>query len=250
MRIYAVVPAAGLGSRFSTSVPKILARVTETETIWSILRKKLLTIVEHINVIVSPKNEAQLRAVMREDIANNFVSLSLQPEPIGMGDAIFRGYPVWSKADIIIVVWGDQIYISQETLLRALANHGGSPKTVTIPLARLDNPYVEYCFDHQHLMLVKQSREGDQLSPTGLSDVGAFVLSVEHLSEIWEKYRLQNQTGNRTGEINFLPFLPWLSSHDWRIKTISVSNSIESRGINTQADLEFFQNLYQSEVLA
>ena len=45
-------------------------------------------------------------------------------------------------------------------------------------------------------------------------------------------------------EINFLPFLPFLSAKGWIITSLEVADATEARGINTKTDLAFFQSLY------
>ena len=251
MKICAVIPAAGRGSRLNAQMPKLLLPLTENKTVWDILREKLLSIVDHINIIVSPQNEAVIRKAIEPDEKEGMVSLSLQPNPIGMGDAIFCGYDTWSQADTILVVWGDQVFVSQATLSHALKIHSNTHKQVTLPLIKAPQPYVEYIFDDQKkLTTVKQSREGDTCSPNGLADVGTFILSTTDLKTAWEQFINTCALGEQTSEINFLPFLPYLSNHGWQVKSTLVPNIIEARGINTQDDLNFFKKLYAKQEIS
>jgi bifunctional UDP-N-acetylglucosamine pyrophosphorylase/glucosamine-1-phosphate N-acetyltransferase len=245
MNICAIIPAAGIGSRLGMCIPKILTPITQSITIWSILREKLLGKVDHINVIISPKFRKQFIDIMQHDLDSGFVSLSLQPKPIGMGDAIFSGHSVWSIAKIIIVIWGDQICVSNNTITRSLALHAGKEKSIVLPLTKMAAPYVEYRFNpHQKLIDVKQSREGEACTPNGLSDVGTFVLSVDALFPAWLRFIQHSIIGSQTNELNFLPFLPYLASEGWHVEKIIVPYAIEARGINTTEDLHFFRTLY------
>jgi len=54
MSVCALIPAAGRGSRLGTDAPKILAPLTEQQTIWSILHAKLAPLVDHIHLELSP----------------------------------------------------------------------------------------------------------------------------------------------------------------------------------------------------
>ena len=123
MSICAVIPAAGRGTRLGTDRPKILTPLTAHDTIWSILHAKLAPLVDHIHLVLSPDGAAQFPALP----AN--VSVSIQPEPIGMGDAIFRGFDVWSQYDAVLIVWGDQVFVSGDTLRRAIAALGSAATT-------------------------------------------------------------------------------------------------------------------------
>nr|BFE80155.1 hypothetical protein GCM10020093_027560 [Planobispora longispora] len=89
------------------------------------------------------------------------------------------------------------------------------------------------------------SREGDECDPGGLSDVGVFCLSAEGLPRAWTRYLAEARLGSVTGEVNFLPFLPYLSrEHGWRTTVVPVADPTEALGINTPADLEFTRRAY------
>ena len=173
------------------------------------------------------------------------VSASIQPAPTGMGDAIFRGFDVWSRHDAVLVVWGDQVFVSSDTLSRALAALAPGRKVV-LPVTRMPMPYVEYVFKQGALTKVLQTREGDATTPGGLSDVGAFLLRTDGLKEAWDRYLATVPAGNGTGEINFLPFLPFLARQGWTVTPLEVADATEARGINTPDDLAFFRDLYKN----
>ena len=114
MKVCALIPAAGRGSRLGTAAPKILAPVTENETVWSILHAKLAPLVDHIHLVLSPDGAQAFPPLPAG------VSSSIQPQPVGMGDAIFGARAVWTEFDAILIVWGDQVFISTDTLRRAM----------------------------------------------------------------------------------------------------------------------------------
>lgn len=248
MNVCAVIPAAGIGSRLGAKIPKLLLPLTHSETVWSVLRNKLLPVVDHIHIIASPQGEPLIRQATQADEAAGLVSMSIQPKPLGMGDAIFQGHSVWSQASSILIIWGDQVFVSPQTLTRSLAAHAGAEKTIALPLTQVTAPYVEYIFNNDsRLVEIKQSREGDACSATGLADVGTFILSVTELLPAWQTYSNTAAQGSRTGEINFLPFLPFLAASGWRVQPVKIKDATEARGINTPDDLGFFQNLFDRE---
>ena len=238
MSICAVIPAAGRGTRLGTDQPKILTPLTAGDTIWSILYAKLAPLVDHIHLVLSQDGAKQFPALP----AN--VSVSIQPAPSGMGDALFRGFDTWSKYDAILIVWGDQVFVSSDTLSRTIAALRSPQKHAVLPVTRMAVPYVEYVFDGSRLTKVLQTREGDATSAGGLSDVGTFLLGTEGLKPAWEDYLKNAGPGGSTGEINFLPFLTFLSARGWTVTPMQVDDATEARGINTKDDLAFFQSLY------
>lgn len=241
MKLCAIVPAAGRGSRLGLDRPKILAPLAAGVTIWSVLSRKLLAVADHLNVIVAPDAADLMARAIAAGPEPARCSIAIQPRPLGMGDAIFRGERLWADADAILVVWGDQVFVSAATLAAARAAHRGAARAVVIPVVPLAAPYVEYVFDRGRLKSVRQSREGDRCAPGGLGDVGAFLLSVSGLREAWAGYAAAAAPGSATGEINFLPFLPWLAAHGWTVAPLAIDDPREARGVNTPADLEFFR---------
>lgn len=240
MSTCAVIPAAGRGSRLGLDRPKILAPIGPSLTIFDVLAGTLLECVDHLHVIASPDGATTVGNVMRSHPARARLSLSVQERPTGMGDAILCGYDVWRAFDDIFVVWGDQVFLSRETVRSALDLHGtATGPRVTLPLVRLPQPYVQYDFNGAgRLVHVRQQREGDAVDATGASDVGVFVLSTAGLRAAWDGYRVQAARGSATGEVNFLPFLPHLSGQlAWQTLTFDVADPLEARGINTPDDL-------------
>jgi bifunctional UDP-N-acetylglucosamine pyrophosphorylase/glucosamine-1-phosphate N-acetyltransferase len=241
MSICAVIPAAGRGTRLGADGPKILTQLTPRDTVWSILHAKLAPLVDHIHLVLSPEGAAAFPALPAD------VSTSIQPVPAGMGDAIFRGHDVWSQYDAVLVVWGDQVFVSPLTLTRAIAALNDPTRHAVLPVTRMATPYVEYVFEGAGLAKVLQTREGDTTTPNGFSDVGTFLLGTAGLKPAWDAYLARGSRGAGTGEINFLPFLPFLSEQGWRITPVEVADETEARGINTKDDLAFFQSLYNRQ---
>ena len=238
MKICAVIPAAGRGTRLGSDLPKILTPLTARDTIWSILHARLAPLVDHIHLVLSPDGAKQFPALP----ANT--SISIQPEPIGMGDAIFRGFDTWSRYDAVLIVWGDQVFVSEKTISRTIAALGPPQRHAVLPVTHMAIPYVEYVFDGPRLIKVLQTREGDATRAGGCSDVGTFLLATQGLKPAWDSYLNSASRGVGTGEINFLPFLPFLSAQGWTVTPLEVADATEARGINTKDDLAFFQSLY------
>ena len=160
-----------------------------------------------------------------------------------MGDAIFGAADAWMNFRHLLVVWGDQAGLSSGTLRRAIASHAcGSGPRCTLPLVEAERPYVQYVFRNGSLEEIRQRREGAAVDDLGFSDVGVFLLEVEGLQEAWRQYTRIAPAGAVTGEVNFLPFLVYLSREcGWRFTPVRVADRTEALGINTPEDLRFFQ---------
>ena len=89
------------------------------------------------------------------------------------------------------------------------------------------------------LETIRQAREGAVVDERGLSDVGVFLLEAAGLQDAWRDYGLIAAAGELTGEVNFLPFLPYLARHGWTVEAIDVADADEARGVNTPEDLAY-----------
>jgi bifunctional UDP-N-acetylglucosamine pyrophosphorylase / glucosamine-1-phosphate N-acetyltransferase len=246
MQCCALIPAAGNGSRLGLPVPKLLAPIHAGNTVWTLLSRRLRGLVDHIHVVASPAGQEAIERAVRASAVASMTSVGIQRRPAGMGDAVFCGRPVWQLAKTVLVVWGDQVHVSAETLHSAVALHDGTPQRVVLPLAEVDGPYVAYGFDRcGRLRRVLQRREGDACPPRASSDVGTFALSTRGLAQAWADYGSAQPRGALTGEVNFLPFLVYLAGRDWDVLTYRVRDPLETRGINTRSDLRWIRTLHR-----
>lgn len=236
--ICAVIPAAGRGSRLGLDCPKVLVPIDGERRVWDVLRDNLGAVTDKIHIILAPSVMAQFEDVLNTESDRKKISVSEQTTPLGMGDAIFGAEPYWSSFESIIIVWGDQVNLSAATL-KEVAALCQAEKTMVLPLVECRTPYVQYDLEDGILTRVRQSREGDTMDAVGYSDVGVFALSVADLLECWHMFVKESVVGAQTNELNFLPFLPFLSQRcSWNLRTVIVSDPVEALGINTPEDLQ------------
>jgi len=246
--ICAVIPAAGRGSRLGLDVPKILAPLGKDRTVWTQLRDVLTGSAGHIHVVISP---VFLDAFRNAAGHRGGVTIGVQEQPLGMGDAIFGAAGTWMNFKQLLVVWGDQAGLACNTLRRVVALHAsGSGPRCTLPVVETERPYVQYVFRNGSLEEIRQTREGAAVDDRGFSDVGVFLLEVEGLPDAWRQYTRMTAAGAVTGEVNFLPFLVYLSRQcGWKFETVAVTDPTEARGINTREDLKFFQERFAGSLV-
>jgi bifunctional UDP-N-acetylglucosamine pyrophosphorylase / glucosamine-1-phosphate N-acetyltransferase len=260
-RLCAVVPAAGRGTRVGVDAPKVLMPLAPGVTVWSLLRDRLRPHVDRIALVLSPEGAALFARDHLPHEPEGSVEICVQPAPLGMGDAVFCAEPSWAAFDGIVVVWGDQVGVSAGTIGEAaLGQRAASRPSIRIPLVDVERPYVQYDFDRaegasgagepdaaaagRRLVGVRQSREGDACDAHGLADVGCFSLSTAGLAEAWRAYTgsAGARAGRVTGELNFLPFLAFLSAErGWPVVPLPVRDPGERFGINTPDELAFFR---------
>lgn len=97
----AVIPAAGKGSRLNLGMPKILAPVSDGLTIiLDLLIGKLYPYAAKIILVVSPSGYEEIDAAVKRLNDKEKIALAIQPEPLGVGDAVFRAARQWEEPEI------------------------------------------------------------------------------------------------------------------------------------------------------
>jgi len=244
LELMAVIPAAGQSSRLATRTPKLFLEIRDGLRIYDVLLARLATVTRDVHLVLSPEGLTHFDGLGRPVPAGVRVTVSLQHQARGMGDAVFGASAHWRAARHILIVWGDQLGVSGGTLRRVVSRQcAATGSTMTLPLVHRESPYVHYELDGATLVRVAQAREGETCPARGLSDVGTFALTTAGLEAAWPHYLLQPEArGARTGEINLLPFFAYLSCREtFDVNVVEVADPAEARGVNTPEDLAYFR---------
>jgi len=141
----AVIPAAGLGTRFlpfTKAVPKEMLPLINKPAIQHIIEESILAdfpelflvigngkqpIVDYFNPIheqaafLKEKDIKLLEAALFDKIANTTISYLLQPRPRGLGDAIFMARNVVEKDSLFAVLLPDDILVGEQAAIGKMA---------------------------------------------------------------------------------------------------------------------------------
>ena len=79
----------------------------------------------------------------------------------------------------------------------------------------------------------------------GESDIGLFCLSSAAYAEDLQQYATRATLGAKTGERNFLPFIPWAESRGG-VVTFPCMELEESTGVNTPDELALIERYLQA----
>jgi bifunctional UDP-N-acetylglucosamine pyrophosphorylase / glucosamine-1-phosphate N-acetyltransferase len=231
-----IVPAAGLGTRLHSPLPKLLVRVGGMPMIDRVLQLYADRISRTI-VVTNPAARAMVEDHLKH---RSDVDVVVQEKPTGMLDAITLGAAALAtdNAESVWITWCDQVGVHPRTVER-LALHGDqSPSTPLImPTVRTANPYIHLERDASgRIFRVLHRREGDVMPETGESDMGLFALSAEAGFQMLPQFAREVVTGAGTGERNFLPFIPWVGQRR-QVITFPSEHPEEAIGVNTPEEL-------------
>lgn len=243
MRRVLVVPAAGLGSRLQTQIPKVLFPINGRAMI-DYLLDLYAPFVDRFLLVLHPAHAA---AVMSHCQGSGLpIEFEIQESPTGMLDAILIprnriSELLRDEADQVWITWCDQIAVQTQTV-RKLAGLAGKCDGVVMPTVARDRPYIHWVRNgSDEIVGLLQRREGDAMPDRGEGDAGLFSLSRNAYLELLPRFASEAKVGAMTEERNFLPFIAWLSGKA-DVVTFPVANEIESVGINDRADVALIEN--------
>jgi bifunctional UDP-N-acetylglucosamine pyrophosphorylase/glucosamine-1-phosphate N-acetyltransferase len=197
-----VIPAAGLGSRLGTHVPKVLVRVAGVTML-----DRLLALydraVDRVVVVVNPTFADQVgRHLAARDDASRIECVA-QPAPTGMLDAILLARPVVERHEpsSVWVTWCDQVAVHPKTIERLTERTSPDVHAMLVmPTVIRPQPYIHLERDVAgRISRVLHRREGDVLPEFGESDMGLFALSSRAYGEYLPRFAREVEVGAATG---------------------------------------------------
>ena len=230
-----VMPAAGVGSRLGSPVAKVLHPVAGRPML-AHLADIYRPWIDAWHLVVRPLDrDAVAAACAALDLD---AALHLQPEPIGMLDAILRAHATLAarRPREVWIGWCDQVALRQGTLRRLAASDAAA--AIRLPTCLRPEPYIHLERDAAgRIVRVRHRREGDAMPAVGETDAGLFALRGDVYVDDLPRFARQDiTTGARTAERNFLPFLAW-PGLPGPVCTVACEDVSETIGVNTPEDL-------------
>jgi galactokinase/CTP:molybdopterin cytidylyltransferase MocA len=251
--VWPVIVAAGKGTRSRASglaIPKPLAAVLGTPAVLHVLRNVRTAFGQTRRpiVIVSPETEAQIRALITEDVTFQDVTFVVQPEALGTGDAVLcaheqmRGFQ--GRA---LVIWGTQPVIRPETMRRTLKLCAlFAAYEMVLPTAHKHRPYAPLLRDERgRVQTARETHLGqaDHLH-FGESNIGIYILKSEAMFKalIDLNQRHWNETERRyechSGELGFPnELINYFAARETGVFACPIADSREEQGIKKLEDI-------------
>jgi bifunctional UDP-N-acetylglucosamine pyrophosphorylase/glucosamine-1-phosphate N-acetyltransferase len=234
-----IIPAAGKGSRLGTEVPKTLVKVNGKPILYHILQR--INVLFHRTIIVI--NPEQLHYFEEFKKSFNFagpkLEFAFQEFPSGSLGAVQEGVTKSLTAgtpNFAVIVWGDQIGVSRETIERVIEELEKNGSGLVIPFMTQANPYVWLITDNQgKLTGVGRTRDGDFVPEVGNADLGVFGLGFELMKSLVTRDLLKSDPNRELDFTYALPILSNLSTHNSLFETVDKKQLL---AINTPEELD------------
>ena len=238
MSVHTIILAAGHGSRMKSKKAKVLQQIGGT----SMLEKICYTagaVSSDITLVVGFDKESVLEEASNYNLD---ITSSLQPKPIGTGDAVRCGLDMVKDHSKVLVLYGDVPLIRKETLQNLIES---SDSGLSILTTVLDKPFgygrVKTNDNNEALEIVEEKDATDEERKiqeifTGVL-CGSKALIEEGLSKI--------TNNNAAGEFYLTDLVSIINEKGIRINTYKASNE-EVKGANSKQELEQLETTYRA----
>ena len=238
MSVHTIILAAGQGSRMKSNKAKVLQRIGGT----SMLEKICHTagaVSSDMTLVVGFDKESVLEEAGNYNLN---ITSSLQPKPIGTGDAVKCGLDKVQNDSKVLVLYGDVPLIKKETLQNLIDS---SDSGLSILTTVLDKPFgygrVKTNDNNEALEIVEEKDATDKERQiqeifTGVL-CGSKALIEEGLSRI--------TNNNAAGEFYLTDLVSIINEKGIRINTYKASNE-EVKGANSKQELEQLETTYRA----
>jgi bifunctional N-acetylglucosamine-1-phosphate-uridyltransferase/glucosamine-1-phosphate-acetyltransferase GlmU-like protein len=231
----AIVPVAGKGSRLDFDGPKFLfplngaTLLERTAALLASRVRRVILVASPANVLPIARAVAALGTLRGSTVEK--VTICIQRHQTGTANAVFCALG-HVRTENVLVLWGDQAGLTPLTLDKAIRAH----RLVTIPVARVDHPYVHLDVSDSRVKRVLYARELHTLPLRGLQDTGLFLMRRWVLWRGLDRLLLSKVT-SRSGEKNFLDMFPLLADDSDIGIDFTQATVNDTVGINSLADV-------------
>jgi len=229
-----LVVAAGNGSRFHGTEPKVLARGKYDRPLLLRILDVVAPFDPHPVVVVRREIEPLIQSAVVQDMRHT-PSWLLQECQRGTGNAVLTAEAEFAAFHgSLIIVWGDMGALSERLIFTAEAVHELSHSAITLPTKWCHHPYVALVRNAEgRIMNVLQERNGHHMPEYGEQDCGVFIVkSPDVFRWLHKVYSSDHADG---AEYDFLSLLR--SSLTTQTSAVCLGAEWESQGVNTLQDL-------------
>lgn len=227
----AIVLAAGVGKRMKSSRSKVLHNIAGKPMIVRTVETLKKLNLSQIVVVASPDNSKQL-----EEILGNGVTIAIQKEPLGTGDAANVGLEFLKKevTDVAVLYGDDTAFYKPEIVSKVFKEHAQSKSEITFVTINVKSPFGlgRIVRDNNKIAIVEEKDASDDQKKIKEVNDGLYVFKKEFIEN-----NIKNLNPSKaTGELYLTDLIEMANDQGKKINTVTLGQE-HWHGINTQVEL-------------
>ncbi|MDA8195599.1 MAG: NTP transferase domain-containing protein [Actinomycetota bacterium] len=241
---YAVVMAAGIGSRMKSSRPKPLIRICGKPMIVHILEALAEADVLDVVIVVGHKADVVQEQVTRLAPAKMRINFVTQQSQRGTGDAVLVAMTALpdpltfhGPQPSVVIMPGDSPLIRGETISKMLEEHEEDRRALTVAFGELEDPtgYGRLIFDkNNNIKKIVEEKDAAEAEKRERRINSSFY--VANLDVLLPSLR-RLQPLNSQGEYYFTDVVEVLASSGYKVSGFEILDYSEAGGVNDRAQL-------------
>ena len=243
MTNYAIILAAGKGTRMKSDLPKVLHKVAGISMLEHVFRsvnainpEKTVTVIGH-------------KAELVEQVLAGQTEFVRQTEQLGTGHAVMMAEPVLENLNgQTLVIAGDTPLITGESLKNLIDFHINHKNVATILTAEADNPFgYGRIVRNQHgevLKIVEQKDASDFEQQIKEINTGTYVFDNARLFEALKNIN----TNNAQGEYYITDVIGIFRENGEKVSAYTLKDFDESLGVNDRVALATAESVMRRRI--
>ena len=243
MTNYAIILAAGKGTRMKSDLPKVLHKVAGISMLEHVFRsvnainpEKTVTVIGH-------------KAELVEQVLAGQTDFVRQTEQLGTGHAVMMAEPVLENlTGQTLVIAGDTPLITGESLKNLIDFHINHKNVATILTAEADNPFgYGRIVRNQHdevLKIVEQKDASDFEQQIKEINTGTYVFDNARLFEALKNIN----TNNAQGEYYITDVIGIFRENGEKVGAYTLKDFDESLGVNDRVALDSAEGVMRRRI--
>ncbi|MDO4667151.1 MAG: bifunctional UDP-N-acetylglucosamine diphosphorylase/glucosamine-1-phosphate N-acetyltransferase GlmU [Streptococcus sp.] len=243
MTNYAIILAAGKGTRMKSDIPKVLHKVAGISMLEHVFRSIKTIQPEKIVTVVGHKAE------LVEKVLEGQTEFAYQSEQLGTGHAVIMAEPsLKNLTGHTLVIAGDTPLITGQSLQRLIEFHIHHKNVATILTAEADNPFgYGRVLRNQHgevLKIVEEKDANDFEKQVKEINTGTYVFDNDRLFEVLKNIN----TNNAQGEYYITDVIGIFRENGEKVGAYTLKDFDESLGVNDRVALANAEKIMRQRI--
>ncbi|MEE0434949.1 MAG: bifunctional UDP-N-acetylglucosamine diphosphorylase/glucosamine-1-phosphate N-acetyltransferase GlmU [Peptococcaceae bacterium] len=247
MKKYAIILAAGKGTRMRSASPKVLHRVLGKPMITRVLKAIDEAQISEQYVVIGHGAD-QVREVLGDD-----VRLVFQEQQLGTGHAVrialeaLKNDMDMQEEATVLVTCGDTPLIRSESLEAMLSQHIEQGNAVTVMTTVVDQPtgYGRILHDSEKIRAIVEEKDAsDEEKNIKEINVGTYCFDLRFLVEQIDAL----DTNNAQGEFYLTDLLKIAYAKGLSTASYVLENAEDSLGVNNRVQLAYAEKLLRARI--
>lgn len=244
-KLVGIILAAGEGTRMKSLLPKVLHLICGKPMLAYVLDLAKKIKLTNTFAVLGHKKE------LFKDLLNEYkVKTIYQEKLLGTADAVNRAKNALKNfTGNILILYGDQPLLSEETLEKLIARHAESDASATILTANVENPFgygriVRDNYSRIRAIIEEKDATGEQRNK-GEINTGIICFKKEPLFKAIAKIK----PNNAKKEYYLTDAIRIMADEGLLIEYLSIDDSKEAQGINSKGDLAIAYDFIRKKII-